>query len=104
MEENTHIFVSINDNCAVNIRKRISRKMLLIIENEKKTTVFKWKSSLCLWEKGKENNKEKKFILVRHVQAPNSISTSFLHNFSVIVTFVIKIVPEYTCLITLSII
>lgn len=57
-----------------------------------------------VYEKGKENNKEKKSILVRHLQVPNSISTSFLHNFSVIVTFVIKRVPEWTCLKTISII
>ena len=55
-------------------------------------------------EKGKENNKEKKIILVRHLQSPNSISSSFLHNFSVIVTFVIKIVLEQTRLMTFSII
>ena len=38
------------------------------------------KFTLFMKEKGKESNKEKKFILVRHLQSPNSIS-SFLHSF-----------------------
>lgn len=42
VEENTHILVTINVNiCAVNVCKRISRKMLLIVENGKNTTVLK---------------------------------------------------------------
>lgn len=53
-------------------------------------------------EKGKENNKEKEFILIRHSQSLNSISICFLA-FFVTVTFLIKIVPECTCLMTFSI-
>lgn len=38
------------------------------------------KFTLFMKEKEKENDKEKKFILVRHLQSPNSIPSSFLRN------------------------
>lgn len=60
------------------------------------------KLTLFMKEKGKENNKEKKFILVRHLQSTTSISSSFLHSSSVITTFVIKVIPEQMCLMTFT--
>lgn len=54
------------------------------------------KFTLFMKEKGKENNKEKKSILVRHLQSPNSIS------YFVILIFVIKVVSEQMCLMTFT--
>lgn len=54
------------------------------------------KFTLFMKEKGKENNKEKKSILVRHLQSPNSIL------YFVILIFVIKVVSEQMCLMTFT--